>query len=109
MKKSPAQPYWWDWPAVTLLFILVYTLASRLFITDWTPYLNFIQTSTTLGMIIGLALGYSQFKPKTARWLSFGYMVVMLPVIWIRVIDEHVVFRARHLSDFKHRHAARQK
>ena len=98
MKKSPAQPYWWDWPAIILLFILIYTLASRLFITDWTPFLNFIQASVTLGMIIGLALGYSQFKPKTARWISFGYMVMMLPVIWIRVIDERVELDERLLS-----------
>jgi transglutaminase-like putative cysteine protease len=98
MKKSLEQPYWWDWPAITLLFILIYTLASRLFITDWTPYLNFTQASTMLGIIIGLALGYSQFKPKTARWISLGYMVMMLPIIWIRVIDEQVELDERLLS-----------
>jgi transglutaminase-like putative cysteine protease len=98
MKKSHAQPYWWDWPAITLLFVLIYTLASRLFITDWTPYLDFTQASAIMGIIIGLALGYSQFKPRTARWISFGYMVMMLPVIWIRVIDEQVELDERLLS-----------
>ena len=98
MKKSLPQPYWWDWPAVSLLFILIYILTSRLLITDWTSYLNFTQISAFLGLIIGLALGYSQFHPKAARWISFGYMVIMLPVIWIRVIDEQVAVDERLLS-----------
>jgi transglutaminase-like putative cysteine protease len=98
MKKSQTQPYWWDWPAVTLLLVLLYTLASRLLITDWTRYLNFTQISATLGMVIGLALGYSQFRPQTARWISFAYMVMLLPIVWIRVIDEQVAVDERLLS-----------
>jgi len=98
MKKSLPQPYWWDWPAISLLFILIYILTSRLLITDWTSYLNFTQISAFLGLVIGLALGYSQFNPKAARWISFCYMVIMLPVIWIRVIDEQVAVDERLLS-----------
>ncbi|HEU0294760.1 MAG TPA: transglutaminaseTgpA domain-containing protein [Anaerolineales bacterium] len=98
MKKSHVQLYWWDWPSITLLFILIYTLASRLLITDWTKYLNFTQISATFGLVIGLALGYSQFQPRIARWISFGYMVMMLPIIWIRVIDEQVAVDERLLS-----------
>ena len=98
MKKSQAQPYWWDWPAVSLVFVLIYTLASRLFITDWTPNLEFTQAAAMMGIVIGLALGYSQFKPGTARWISFGYMAMMLPIIWIRVIDEQVELDERLLS-----------
>src|SRR5262245_34702770 len=98
MKRTQIQPYWWDWTAILLLFVLVYTVAARLVITEWTPNLTFIQTFTTMGMVLGLALGYSRFKPKTARWLSFGYMVIMLPTIWIRVIDEHVELNERLLS-----------
>ena len=98
MKKPQIQPYWWDWPAVILLCLLIYILASRLFVTDWTKHLNFTQFSAALGVVIGLALGYSQFKPRTARWISFGYMVVLLPVIWIRIIDERVELDERLLS-----------
>jgi transglutaminase-like putative cysteine protease len=98
MKKSHAQPYWWDWPAVSLLFILLQVLSSRLVTTTWTPYLNFIQIFTSMGFVIGLALGYSQFERKTARWISFGYMLFMLPLIWTRVIDEQVELDERLLS-----------
>ena len=98
MKKSPVQLYWWDWPAVALLFILLQVLASRLVTTTWTPHLNFIQTFTTMGSVIGLALGYSQFKRRSARWISFGYMFIMLPLIWTRVIDDQVELDERLLS-----------
>ena len=100
MKKShvQVQPYWWDWSAVALLFILLQVLSSRLVTTTWTPYLNFIQIFTTMGITIGLALGYSQFTRKNARWISFGYMFIMLPLIWTRVIDEQVELDERLLS-----------
>jgi len=98
MKKSQTQPYWWDWPAVTLLFILIQVIASRLVATEWTPYLSFIQLSATMGIAIGLSLGYSQFRRQTARWLSFGYLFMMLPLIWTRVIDKQVELDERLLS-----------
>src|SRR5262245_24867778 len=98
MKKSEAQLYWWDWLAISLLFVLIYTFASHLFITDWVPYLAFTQVAAMMGIVIGLALGYSRFKPGTARWISFGYMAMMLPIIWIRIIDEQVELDERLLS-----------
>ncbi len=51
-----------------------------------------------MGIVIGLALGYSQFARKNARWISFGYMVIMLPLIWTRVIDDQVELDERLLS-----------
>ena len=98
MEKQHVQSNWWDWPAIALLFILLHVLASRLVTTTWTPNLNFIQTFTSMGSVIGLALGYSQFKRKTARWISFGYMAFMLPLVWTRVISDQVELDERLLS-----------
>ena len=98
MEKQQTQSRWWDWPATALLFILLQVLASRLITTSWTPNLSFVQTSTSMGFVLGLALGYSQFKRRTARWISLGYMVIMLPLIWIRVIDKQVELDERLLS-----------
>ena len=98
MKKSSAQPYWWDWSAVALLFILLQVLSSRLVTTTWTPNLNLVQIFTSMGAAIGLALGYSQFARKNARWISFGYMVIMLPLMWTRVINDQVELDERLLS-----------
>lgn len=98
MQKPQPQPGWWDWPSIALLLILLYTVASRLVATDWTENLNFAQAAALLGLVLGLSLGYSHFKRNTARWLSFGYMLVVLPVIWIRVIDRQVELDERFLS-----------
>jgi len=98
MEKQKNQARWWDWPAIALLIILLRVLAARLVATTWTPNLSFVQICTSMGTVIGLALGYSQFKRRTARWISFGYMLIMLPLIWIRVIDKQVDLDERLLS-----------
>jgi hypothetical protein len=90
MKKSSAIPRWWDWPAIVLLFILLQILASRLVNTSWTPFLYLAQTFAGIGLVIGLALGYSQFHRGTARWLSFFYVLVLTPLLWTLVIDQRV-------------------
>ena len=98
MEQQQTHSHWWDWPAIALLFFLLQVLASRLVTTTWTPYLYFVQTFTSMGFVIGLALGYSQFKRRTTRWISFGYMVIMLPLIWVGVIDRQVDLDERLLS-----------
>jgi len=98
MDKPQVQSRWWDWFAIALLFVLLQVLAGRLVTTTWTPYLYFIQTFTSMGFAIGLALGYSQFKRRTTRWISLGYMIIMLPLIWIGVIDKQVDLDERLLS-----------
>lgn len=82
------QSRWWDWAAVGLLFVLLQTVASRLVATTWTPFLYLIQTFTYIGFIVGTALGYSQFQRGTVRWLTFIYMLIMLPLQWTLVINQ---------------------
>jgi transglutaminase-like putative cysteine protease len=90
MEKSPVQGRWWDWPAVALLFVLLQTVAARLVSTSWTPFLYLTQTCTYIGFVVGAALGYSQFQRRTVRWLTFSYMLIMLPLQWTLVIDQQV-------------------
>jgi len=90
MEKSPAPGHWWDWPAVALLFILLQTVAARLVATSWTPFLFLTQTCAYIGFVVGTALGYSQFHRRTVRWLTFFYMLIMLPLQWTLVIDQQV-------------------
>lgn len=90
MEKSSVQSRWWDWPAIALLFILLQTVAARLVSTSWTPFLYLTQTCTYIGFVVGAALGYSQFQRRTVRWLTFFYMLIMLPLQWTLVIDQQV-------------------
>jgi transglutaminase-like putative cysteine protease len=90
MEKSPVQSRWWDWAAIALLFVLLQTVAVRLVSTSWTPFLYLTQICTYIGYVVGAALGYSQFQRRTVRWLTFSYMLVMLPLQWTLVIDQQV-------------------
>jgi transglutaminase-like putative cysteine protease len=89
---------WWDWAAVALHFILLETVASRLVATGWTPFLYLIQTFTYMGFVIGIALGYSTFHRGTTRWLSFFYMLILLPLQWTLVIDQSASLEEQLLS-----------
>ncbi len=89
---------WWDWAAVGLHFVLLETVASRLVATTWTPFLYIIQTITYLGFVIGMALGYSRFRRGTVRWLTFFYMLILLPLQWTLVIDQETSLEEQLLS-----------
>ena len=98
MEKSSARSRWWDWAAILLLFALLQTVTARLVATEWTEHLALVQISTSMGLAIGLALGYSQFQPRTARWISFAYMLVLLPLQWTLVIDQKASLEEQLLS-----------
>ena len=97
-KLHVPQSRWWDWAAVALHFILLETVASRLVATGWTPFLYLIQTFTYMGFVIGIALGYSTFHRGTTRWLSFFYMLILLPLQWTLVIDQSASLEEQLLS-----------
>ena len=80
MKKPAAPPRRpWDWPSAILVFLMVQVAAARLVITGWTPNLYFTQTLSAISVALGLALGYSNFQPRTVRWLAWLYSLVILP------------------------------
>ena len=102
MKKLPETPrqHWWDWTSVLLLNLLLQIIASRLVVTDWTPSLNLVQGFTSMGFAVGLALGYSTFPRRTTRWLSFFYVLVLLPLQWSSTISNDVTLEEKLISTF---------
>lgn len=95
---TTAQNRWWDWISLVLLFLLLQVVASRLVITAWTPFLHLVQGITSIAFVIGAASGYSTFPRRTTRWLSFFYMLCLLPLQWIQVIDRQVVLEEQLTS-----------
>jgi transglutaminase-like putative cysteine protease len=77
MKGSPSQH--WDWPSIILLILMLQTATARLLITRWTDFLFFAQTLAVLGLILGLALGYSHFKRRAVIILTLGYSLMLIP------------------------------
>lgn len=89
MQKTSTPVRWWDWTSIVLLFLLLETFASRLVATTWTPFLYLAQTASYMAYVLGLALAYSSFSPRVTRWLSVGYMVMLLPLQWTLMIDQN--------------------
>jgi transglutaminase-like putative cysteine protease len=69
----------WDWFCAGLVFLLVQLAAVRLRMTGWVPNLEFAETLSGLGVVLGLALGYSRFGRWKAAFLAAAYTLVLLP------------------------------
>lgn len=64
---------WWDLPALLLLVVLVTTGYSRLVSTGWTENLNITGVLSYLGVVSGIALGASRFRPRTVIFFAIVY------------------------------------
>ena len=93
MQKSSA--YDWDWLSAGLLFLMLQVAAGRLLIANWAPFLYFAETLTTLGTVLGLALGMSRFKRQMVIWIAIAYTVIVLAWQWIAVVQSDTNFRER--------------
>lgn len=69
----------WDWYAVFLLLTMVSTAAVRLSVTDWTSGIGYVEMVATLGVILGVTLGYSQFGRRSVWWLALSFTVIVIP------------------------------
>ena len=69
----------WDWFNASLLVALVFTAAVRLETTRWTADLTIVTILALLGSLLGLALGYSQFRRRGLTWLALGYSLMLVP------------------------------
>lgn len=98
MEKTSTPVRWWDWTSVVLLFFALEIIASRLVATTWTPFLYLTQTATYIAFVVGIALGYSRFSRRVSQWLSFAYMVIMLPLQWTLMIDQQTSLEEQFLS-----------
>lgn len=77
MKNSPPHR---DWAAAALVFLLVQISAGRLVITSWAPDLFITQTSGAWAVLLGLALGYSNFRRQSVRRLFLLYTLITFPL-----------------------------
>jgi transglutaminase-like putative cysteine protease len=68
----------WDWRAALLVVAMVEIASTRLVVTEWAPYLYFTQTMSFLGVILGLALGYSTFSRPAAIRIAAGYTLMLV-------------------------------
>ena len=79
MHRNPA--LLWDFPSAALLTALLLTAGQRLYVTHWAPGLVVAIMLTFIGVVLGLALGFSIFKPTTVFWLALGYSVPIVILV----------------------------
>ena len=71
MNRAPTRL--WDFPSAALLILILLTASQGLVATHWAPGLGTAIVLALIGVVLGLALGASQFKREAVFWLSFGY------------------------------------
>jgi transglutaminase-like putative cysteine protease len=79
MKHVPAR--FCDFPSAAILTLVLLTASQRLFATSWAPGLEIALFLSFLGVIMGLALGASHFKPMGVFWIAFGYTITIIPLL----------------------------
>lgn len=99
MQRSSTR--WRDILAIILLAVILFTGSVRLVATEWTPDLNLIEKITLWGILLGLALGFSQFKKTGIILLTLGYSLLLIPWQISSILDHEllVVERLTQLSD----------
>ncbi len=70
---------WWDFLSAFFLLAALEVSAYRLRITGWTPNLGIIVILTFISTCLGLALGYSSFRPWIARLFGLVYTLFFVP------------------------------
>ena len=78
-KKSSPETRIWDILAAVLLVCAMLTAVTRLVVTKWTEELYVVQTLAFLGVLLGLAIGYSRFSPRVSLLLGAAYGAVLIP------------------------------
>lgn len=69
---------WWDFTSAFLLLAAIFTAASRLDATKWSPGLVIVPYIALFGVFAGLALGQSRFRPIWVTFFSTLYGIYIV-------------------------------
>lgn len=69
-----------DWLSLTTVLIIIWTAVWRLQATRWTDFLDLMNYTALLGLVVGAALGYSRFSSQKVAILGTGYSVMV--ILW---------------------------
>ena len=71
----------WDFPSAAILVIILVTVSERLYATDWALGLAVAVILAVSGILLGLALGASKFRRAGVFGLTFGYSIILIPLV----------------------------
>lgn len=97
MKKDAR---WWDFITIIFLAFTVLLPSIRLSNTNWTDHLEGTTYLAFLGLILGLALGTSRFKPKWVVILSVIYTLFFIPSYLGTTLPDKTIWQDRLIALF---------
>jgi transglutaminase-like putative cysteine protease len=96
MKSAPKQLR--DLLSAVLLTLAIFTASQRLYATSWTPGLETSLFLSFLGVLLGLTLGISNYKPRAVVFLSIGYSFLLVPLVTAGSLYKETAWLERILS-----------
>jgi len=85
-------------PSAVILILILNTVSQRLYTTDWAPGLKTALLLTIFGVLLGLVLGVSQFKPGGVFWLAFGFSITIIPLVAAWILYQKTPWLERMIS-----------
>ncbi len=79
MNRAPAR--FWDFPSAAILILILLNSSQVLFSTKWAPGLGTAMVLAVIGGVLGLALGFSQFKRTAILWFSIGFSIPIILLV----------------------------
>ena len=91
----------WDFPSAAILVLIVLTASQRLYTTRWAWGLGTAIVLSLIGVVLGMALGFSLFEQRAVYWLTFGFSVpvVIVALGWILYREISWLERVAELSN----------
>jgi len=79
MNRAPARL--WDFPSAALLILIALTTSDGLYTTQWAPGLGTAIVLAVIGVVLGLALGFSQFKRAANFCFLIGFSIPIILLV----------------------------
>ncbi|HSM24901.1 MAG TPA: transglutaminase domain-containing protein, partial [Anaerolineaceae bacterium] len=70
---------WWNFTSISILFFALIITSLKIQATGWTENLFLLNWLTFVGYFLGLAIGYSVFKPFLVSIFIFFFSIIILP------------------------------
>lgn len=92
------QSRWWDFSSILFLSIAILIGSIRLAVTNWTDNLEGATFLTAIGLVLGLALGYSRFSSRLVNVFAAIYSLFFIPWFLGTTMPKSIAWNERLLS-----------
>ncbi len=92
------QSRWWDFSSILFLTIAILIGSIRLAVTEWTDNLEGATYLAAIGLVLGLALGYSRFSTRLVNFFATIYSFFFISWFLGTTMPKSIEWNERLLS-----------